>query len=60
MNRQNYENWSLSGKKRLDEVATDMVSKRLAAYEKPEIDPDIEKELAQYVADRKNKSSGHV
>ncbi len=57
MNRQNYENWSRSGKKKLDEVAADSLSRRLAAYEKPKIDPDIEQELSQYVADRKNKSS---
>ena len=53
MNRQDYESWSLSGKKTLDETATDKVAGRLAAYEKPKIDPDIEKELSQYVAKRK-------
>lgn len=56
MNRQNHENWSMSGKKRLNEVATGRVSKRLAAYQKPEIDPDIKQELARYVAIKKKKS----
>jgi len=60
MNRQNHENWSMSGKKRLDEVATERVSKRLAAYKKPELDPDIEQELARYVAIRKKSSKGDV
>jgi len=54
MNRQDYESWNMSGKKTLDETATDMVARRLAAYEKPKIDPAIEKELSQYVAKRKN------
>jgi len=43
----------LSGKKTLDETATDRVAGRLAAYERPKIDPDIEQELSQYVAKRK-------
>jgi trimethylamine--corrinoid protein Co-methyltransferase len=58
MNRQNYEKWNMSGKKKLDEVATDRVSKRLAAYEKPNINPGIEQELTRYIAKKKNKSLG--
>ncbi len=58
MNRPDYESWNISGKKTLDLEATDMVGKRLAAYKKPKIDPDIERELARYVAERKNKASG--
>ncbi len=58
MNRPDYESWNISGKKTLDLEATDMVAKRLAAYKKPKIDPDIERELARYVAERKNKASG--
>jgi trimethylamine--corrinoid protein Co-methyltransferase len=54
MNRQDYESWNMSGKKTLDEKATNMVARRLAAYEKPKIDPAIEQELSQYVAKRKN------
>ncbi len=33
--------------------ATVILEKRLAEYEKPEIDPDIEKRLVQYVNKRK-------
>jgi trimethylamine--corrinoid protein Co-methyltransferase len=43
----------LSGKKTLEKTATDRVAERLAAYEKPKIDPDIEQELSRYVAKRK-------
>ncbi|MGA6927448.1 MAG: trimethylamine methyltransferase family protein [Desulfosarcina sp.] len=56
LNRQNYAAWRAAGSKRIDQAATDMLSQRLAAYEKPPIDPDIETALTAYVARRKNKS----
>ena len=55
MNRQDYESWKDSGKKRLDEVATDAVATRLAEYEKPDIDPEIEKDINKYVKKRKGE-----
>ena len=58
MNRQDYESWRMSGKKTLDLEASGRVSIRLAAYKKPKINPDIEHELARYVAERKNKATG--
>ena len=58
MNRPDYESWNMSGKKTLNLEASGRVSRRLAAYKKPKIDPDIERELARYVAERKNKASG--
>jgi len=54
MGRMNYDAWSKAGKKRIDQVAEDRVSQRLAAYERPDIDPAIEKELTAYVAAKKN------
>jgi trimethylamine--corrinoid protein Co-methyltransferase len=54
MSRQNTDAWTKDGKKRIDQVAEDKVSQRLAAYEKPEIDPEIEKKLTEYVEKRKN------
>ena len=56
MNRQNHAEWIASGKKRLDERARDIVAKRLAAYEKPPIDVEVERALCEYVDKRKNKS----
>ena len=53
MSRQNQAGWKRAGGKRLEETAGDRVSRRLAAYEKPEIDPVVEKELSAYVARRK-------
>ncbi|MCB2147719.1 MAG: trimethylamine methyltransferase family protein [Deltaproteobacteria bacterium] len=56
LNRQNYAAWKAAGSKRIDQVATESLSHRLAAYEKPPIDPDVEMALAAFVAGRKNKS----
>ncbi|MCP4721290.1 MAG: trimethylamine methyltransferase [Desulfobacteraceae bacterium] len=54
MSRKNPDAWIKGGKKRIDEIAVDKVAQRLAAYEKPEIDPKIEKQLTDYVEKRKN------
>ena len=54
MSRMNYDAWTKAGKKRIDQVAEDKVSQRLAAYERPDIDPGIEKDLTAYVAAKKN------
>ncbi|MCP3943035.1 MAG: trimethylamine methyltransferase [Desulfobacteraceae bacterium] len=53
MSRQNLNAWTKGGKKRVDQATEDKVSQRLAAYEKPEIDPGIEKLLINYVEKRK-------
>ena len=54
MNRQNQRGWKEAGSKRVDQVASDMLNQRLAAYEKPDIDPSVEQDLSAYVAQRKN------
>ena len=53
MSRKNIDAWGKSGKKRIDQIAQDQVAQRLAAYEKPDIDPEVEKLLTQYVENRK-------
>jgi trimethylamine--corrinoid protein Co-methyltransferase len=53
MNRQDHMGWKVAGKKRLDEAAADLLIRRLAAYQKPEIDPEIERALSRYVSQRK-------
>ena len=53
MSRMNSDSWVKAGKQRIDQVAEDKVTQRLASYEKPEIDPEIEKKLTQYVENRK-------
>jgi trimethylamine--corrinoid protein Co-methyltransferase len=54
MSRKNPDAWAKGGKKRIDQLAEDKVAQRLAAYEKPDIDPKIEKQLTEYVEKRKN------
>lgn len=53
MARKSYDAWNKGGKQRIDEVASDKVSQRLASYQKPEIDSEIENQLHDYVAKRK-------
>ena len=55
-NRQNYAGWKAAGARRIDEMATDRLSQRLAEYKKPAIDPDVETALSTYVAERKKKA----
>jgi trimethylamine--corrinoid protein Co-methyltransferase len=54
MSRKNPDAWTKDGKKSIDMIAEDKVAQRLATYEKPEIDPAIEKALTEYVENRKN------
>lgn len=49
MCRQNYESWKSSGSKRAEQTAAENLARRLAGYEKPDIDPGIEKDLTDYV-----------
>jgi trimethylamine--corrinoid protein Co-methyltransferase len=55
-NRQNHAGWKAGGSKRIDQVATEKLSQRLAGYEKPPIDMDVETALSAYVAKRKNNA----
>lgn len=52
MKSRSYDSWNESGMKRLEEIASDAVQKKLSAYEKPFIDPDIEQALARYVSEK--------
>jgi trimethylamine--corrinoid protein Co-methyltransferase len=54
MTVQDHDGWLGAGGKRADERASDLLNKRLANYEKPDIDPAIESELSEYVTRRKN------
>lgn len=47
--RNDYLSWVNQGKKELSEIAEQKVIKRLEQWEKPHIDPEIEKQLANYV-----------
>ena len=54
-NRQNYDEWKNVGSKRLDQSATEALQKRLAAYQQPKIDHEVETALREYIAQRKKK-----
>jgi trimethylamine--corrinoid protein Co-methyltransferase len=56
VNRTGYAGWQENGGRRMDQKATDVLNDRLAAYEKPDIDPQIEKDLRTYIEKRKNES----
>jgi trimethylamine--corrinoid protein Co-methyltransferase len=58
MSRANQAHWKAEGSRRIEEAAADRLSQRLAAYEKPEIDPDMENELSSYVTNRKAGKTG--
>ncbi len=51
--RQSYGTWNEAGRKRLDQEATEVLVRRLDGYEKPDMDPAIERDLAKFVAERK-------
>jgi trimethylamine--corrinoid protein Co-methyltransferase len=47
--RGNYDNWKANGKRKSSERATEALNRRLDAYEKPDIDPEIERNLLRFV-----------
>ena len=51
--RSDYQKWSANGAKRAEEIAAEMLPKRLAEYEKPPIDEGLELALSEYVDRRK-------
>jgi trimethylamine--corrinoid protein Co-methyltransferase len=52
-NRHGYAGWQENGGKRIEHRATELLNDRLAAYERPDIDPQIEKDLLAYIEKRK-------
>lgn len=53
LNRNDYEHWQAGGGRPLQQVAHDALRERLASYEKPDMDPTIEKDLQKYLVTRK-------
>jgi trimethylamine--corrinoid protein Co-methyltransferase len=52
-NRKDYLTWSKAGRTRIDQRASQALQARLASYRKPDIDPGVERALADYVSRRK-------
>jgi trimethylamine--corrinoid protein Co-methyltransferase len=55
VNRKGYAEWREDGSRGINERATELVSQRLSAYRKPEIDPQLETDLLTYIQRRKNE-----
>jgi trimethylamine--corrinoid protein Co-methyltransferase len=54
ISRTSHDKWFKIPSQEVNARAKNLLEKRLAEYEKPEIDPKLEKRLIQYVADRKH------
>lgn len=55
VNRKGYNGWLDDGNKRIEEKAAEDLDDRLLSYVKPEIDPQIEKDLLAYLQKRKSE-----
>jgi trimethylamine--corrinoid protein Co-methyltransferase len=52
MKRDDFATWKDAGKKRLDETVTGKLAERISGYEKPDMDPAIERDLRQFIKSR--------
>ncbi|SLM30235.1 MttB3 [Desulfamplus magnetovallimortis] len=52
-NKKDHSSWKKTGAKTIDEIASEQLVKRLAEYERPEIDPEVEIALADFITHRK-------
>lgn len=52
-NRKDLSKWQADGSLPVIQIASQIVNHRISQYEKPKIDPDLEKELTDFVARRK-------
>jgi trimethylamine--corrinoid protein Co-methyltransferase len=55
MKRKNYLKWQDGGSKRIDEIALDVLQRRLSEYRKPEIDSAVATRLSEFVTQRKQE-----
>ena len=54
--KQDHARWTAAGKRTIDKTASEMLTKRLEAYEKPPIGPEVERALSDFVERRKQKA----
>ena len=54
VNRSGFPDWQEGGAKDISDRATEILNERLANYVKPDIDPQLEKDLLSYVQKRRN------
>lgn len=53
MKRKNYPKWQDGGSKRIDEIASDVIQRRLSEYRQPDFDSAIASRLSEFVDQRK-------
>lgn len=54
VNRKGFADWQEDGAKHINDRATDILKERILQYVKPDIDPQLEKDLLSYIQKRKN------
>ncbi|WP_022665323.1 trimethylamine methyltransferase family protein [Desulfospira joergensenii] len=53
-NRKEFRQWEKQGGRRIDQVASDNLQQRLDTWTKPDLDPEIEASIMDYIEKRKN------
>jgi trimethylamine--corrinoid protein Co-methyltransferase len=56
MKRKNYPKWKDGDRQRIDEVASEIVHRRIAGYQKPDFDPAAAAQLSEFVMKRKQET----
>jgi len=54
-NKSDHSRWTVTGSKRVDEVAAEVLLRRLSEYEKPPIDPDVETAMSDFIMRTKKR-----
>jgi trimethylamine--corrinoid protein Co-methyltransferase len=60
VNRNGFSGWQEEGAKNITDKAAELLEERLSAYVKPDIDPQLEKDLFAYVQKTRKKSGRQV
>jgi trimethylamine--corrinoid protein Co-methyltransferase len=55
-NRDGFSGWQENGAKQINDRAAEILEERLSMYVKPDIDPQLEKDLLSYVQKRRQGS----
>ena len=55
VNRNGFSGWQEDGAKHINDRATEILNERTSQYVKPDIDPQLEKDLLSYVQNRKKR-----
>ena len=55
VNRRGFSGWQEDGAKHINDRATEIFNERMSKYRKPDIDPQLEKDLLSYIQKRKKR-----